>query len=373
MHSGGDCISFERAANYSVLQSSVIRQHVLANSATVDNCVLLLTGNDNTDPEFQDLRGVKILQNEIYDCSADGIQLADGKNGNIGSTRQGHRGLIIDGNEIYLTPAAYVRCGGGALSRTGECACAENAVDIKEGVDPDVGNPTNAQRTRVSNNIFYGFRKTDSGNSLCARNSSHGYAVTIHERKSDFIDVHGNIFFDLDDGLHLEEDADNNRIIGNLFYDIANSPQSNRGVVELNGANDSMSSFEANLVMNSDRYLRTGNRKGLVSMRYNIFVNAGRPAIVGGGFSQGSTVGMNSYYNTERYNGRGDIGQDLVDQPAVANDSGTYCVGLKIHTDPRPADRQCRLNDASDINCACFEGIPMRRRPKAPQLRLRVN
>ena len=95
-------------------------------------------------PQFT--RDVRIIGNEIYNCGGDGLQIYRSA------------GMIIADNDFYITPEIYSDCNGN-LDQSGECACAENAIDIKGTIDKS--DPEPGDWVRIVNNRFWGFRKTD--------------------------------------------------------------------------------------------------------------------------------------------------------------------------------------------------------------------
>jgi len=120
-------------------------------------------------------------------------------------------GTIIDNNFMGFTAEAHVQ------TPDGELMCGENSLDFKMG-------GTEADPIQVTSNVFFGVRAAQAG---CAASGSGGYAVTMH-RRGTWIELHDNLFVDVDSGVFLnayflEVDPGQGRIdphltfSGNLF------------------------------------------------------------------------------------------------------------------------------------------------------------
>ncbi len=134
-----------------------------------------------------------ILDNEIYDWG-DAIAIAGSSASSC--TQAGRpRGTLIEGNDIYLTADKRIDCATGAPSADGDCACAENAIDIKVpgGAEPDAW-------TRVLNNRIWGFRPTRQP-STCGGSGSNGQAIGGATCAGQLL-IAGNAVLDSTAGLH---------------------------------------------------------------------------------------------------------------------------------------------------------------------------
>ncbi len=149
----------------------------------------------NTTAENNDYN--KILDNEIYDWG-DGIAVA-GHTSNCSEPGIQH-GTVIDGNDIYLTEAKRIDCDTGAPDADGECACAENGIDLK--LDPG-SNP--AGWTRVTNNRLWGFRPT-SASQACGGSGANGQAITAGNFCSAHVFVANNVIHDSTQGIVASRD-----------------------------------------------------------------------------------------------------------------------------------------------------------------------
>jgi hypothetical protein len=151
----------------------------------------------------------KVLDNEIYDWG-DGIQLSAPSDC---SDPARPRGTIIDGNDIYVTDAKRARCSDGAYDPTGECACAENGIDVKTsaGVRSD-------RWTRITRNRLWGFRPTVREAPSCGGSGSRGQAITAGNACASHVFVAGNVILDSTIGILAE--GGEWRIAGNLLSEI---------------------------------------------------------------------------------------------------------------------------------------------------------
>jgi hypothetical protein len=98
---------------------------------------------------------LKILNNTIFDCAGDGIQVAP--------NASGPRDALIADNHIFITDKMIQPDGS---------ACAEDALDFKGG-----------RGVVVRNNTMHGFRPTDKN---CGGTGSKGAAVVIHMKANNY-------------------------------------------------------------------------------------------------------------------------------------------------------------------------------------------
>jgi len=163
-----------------------------------------------------------LIQNEIYDCAGDGIQLLrDAEDG----AEYDSRGNKIIENEFYVTPRRYADCEDPSenanLNGPGECACAENGLDIKLTSREPTSSPQ--ERTVVRSNVLYGFREAHQS---CGGSGDKG-APAIYVHCADTFDawVNNNVVFDSDTGIQFtvcDDDAGPSGIsvFNNLLYNI---------------------------------------------------------------------------------------------------------------------------------------------------------
>ena len=149
-------------------------------------------------------QGIRLIDNEIYNCAGDGLQIKSSS------------GMLIENNDFYATPDLYSDCSG-ELDRDGDCACAENGIDIKGTIS---GEPAPEDWVRINNNRFWGFRRTDTH---CGGTGSGGYAISVHF-KGAYVSIEGNVFFDLGSGFSTPNEAAHDiDLLDNLFYLVADS------------------------------------------------------------------------------------------------------------------------------------------------------
>jgi hypothetical protein len=156
-----------------------------------------------------------VVQNELYDCT-DGIQLHLPS----GATDGGRfPGLVIDGNDIYLSTARYTNCRGG-LDVRGPCGCAENGIDVK------IGGTGSApgQIVSITDNRIWGWRETDwgvagDGVGRCGGSGSRGDLLSIASPGT-YLSIRGNRLFDGPRGVGVSTGAHHLALTDNVFHGI---------------------------------------------------------------------------------------------------------------------------------------------------------
>jgi hypothetical protein len=164
-----------------------------------------------------------MVSNEIYDCAGDAIQT----NSNAKKNPQfGIRGMVIENNDMYITPAMYVDCRTGNRTPAGRCACAENAIDIKIAY---VGESADeASLSQIIGNRMWGYRATNNlpanQGGLCEKtNNKYAPAIDLHFAGADFIHIAGNIITDSENGIWASRSGPQHlTIVDNVFYDVSN-------------------------------------------------------------------------------------------------------------------------------------------------------
>ncbi len=284
------------------------------------NCVSITSTPDETSPGPI---GNRFVDNEFKDCAGDGIQFVHRpQNLSAGSFAEGTR---IANNDFYITPALYSDCRGN-LSADGDCACAENGVDIKSSTAAE-GDVPPQRWIHVTENRFWGFRRTDTA---CGGTGSDGSAVLIHNPNADYILFKGNRVWDSAGGLETSKFADDRTdhvsLIDNVFYDIAGFAYDGRRG----------SRYEAffNTFVNTNIYLKIGHYNYDTGFEHdfmcNVMVNAGR--------HDGNRIDVfrsarNAYYNTQDYTGPGD--GDLNFGSAAASANVPLCMRIARWSGPR--------------------------------------
>ncbi|MCA9593615.1 MAG: hypothetical protein KC776_09905 [Myxococcales bacterium] len=192
-------VEIRDACNDNTLQNSVLRNAPLVPNA--DRICIVLSGGSTNDTDVA-IHGTRVVNNEVYDCT-DSIQLYQ-PGGVTHNTDFG--GTIIDENDMYLTPAIYSDCNGN-LDPNGDCACAENAVDIKAGGTSD------QNMVQVSNNRMWGFKRSDPA---CGSTGSWGEAMVVHVI-ANYVLAQKNVAWDNAKGLVLGNS--HHSVIDNVVVD----------------------------------------------------------------------------------------------------------------------------------------------------------
>ncbi len=123
-------------------------------------------------------------------------------------------GMIIDGGRYWLTPDVYTD-GKGNHKTTGQYSYAEGAIDLKGGAE-NINYPV-----VVSNNIFWGWRKSDGTNSSLSNPGGSGTHLGTKN-----IHVIKNVFFDSSAGWatgdprRFRKDFRNGKLNDNIFLDM---------------------------------------------------------------------------------------------------------------------------------------------------------
>jgi hypothetical protein len=184
---GGGQISIGGDDN--VVQASVLRETIV--SAGDDNHCIKVSGG---------AKRTRIVQNEIYDCAGDGIQI-----GSAPLPVASYEGTVIAGNDIYCEKL----CGKG-----------ENGVDLK-----GAGGSGEANWLRIVDNRIWG-RMAGGGSSSGATNQGL-IDVSAELQQKGHVLVRGNVLFENDYAIKPEkgQPSDPGRshhwsIIGNLIFDI---------------------------------------------------------------------------------------------------------------------------------------------------------
>jgi hypothetical protein len=190
-------------ATYNTVQANVVRNGNPTQSP-VDYIAIAIDGGGGpgADNDFN-----QILDNEIYDWG-DGIGFV-AKETDCNHPSSPH-GTVVDGNDVFITAAKRVDCTDGTPDPDGDCACAENGIDIK--VDPG---PDPAGWTRVTNNRLWGFRQTATQS--CGGTGSNGQAI-VGTACTGHVLLAGNVVMDAKIGVKPQ--GSSWILAGNLFHDL---------------------------------------------------------------------------------------------------------------------------------------------------------
>jgi hypothetical protein len=177
-------------ATYNSIQGNLIRNGNMPKRDVDYIGVAISQGQSPT--EANDFN--KVLDNEVVDWG-DAVAVTGTKEDCTELAVQ--HGTIIDGNDLYITAAKRIDCDTGAQNPNGECACAENGVDVKSdpGAAPELW-------TRVTNNRAWGFRPT-SDTILCGGSGANGQAITAGSICPGHTLVAGNVVSDSTSGITI--------------------------------------------------------------------------------------------------------------------------------------------------------------------------
>ena len=159
------------------------------------------------------ITNTKILNNEIKNF-VDGFQAI-----RMSTLNLNYEGTILDNNTIYIDNTIYTDCNGNH-DPEGQCAYAENAIDLKAGSN----NPNNP--IVISNNKMWGYKKSDTTNSEL---NDHGTAIAGHYNVKNLL-IENNLIMDSDFGININSPLDglssinNANINNNIFQNILNYP-----------------------------------------------------------------------------------------------------------------------------------------------------
>jgi len=308
-------LKVDGVSSHNVLQSSVLRRTRIAPNMDT-TCAAFVS------PEVgEEQRGNRLVQNEISDCGDAVLLHLEGER----TTGGRFPGLVIDGNDLYLTPARYSNCRG-VLDRRGPCACAENGIDVKIG---GTGSAPGEVVT-ISNNRIWGWRPTDrgprgDGENACGASGSQGDLMTIH-RVASHVAIVGNRLFDGPRGISLGAGVHHVSVEGNLVYDIARA-----------GTGFGIGVGGPDTVVRSNVVVRSGMWLGLATdatqrtlATCNVVVDSG--AAGGKTIASGSRFDGNTYFATSQ--GRFAGSNDLVFPDTSQASSEPLCFWRKRWTAP---------------------------------------
>jgi len=162
------------------------------------------------------ITNTKIINNEVYNF-VDGFQairttwMEDGKRAGVKEVN--YEGTVINGNHFYIDSTIYTDCKGNQ-DPNGECAYAENAIDLKAGSN----NPENPMI--ISHNLMWGYKESDKTNSYL---SDPGVALVVHYNVDNII-IKDNTIFNSTFGINMTDPLPgmltvSNAIISNNIFD----------------------------------------------------------------------------------------------------------------------------------------------------------
>ncbi len=239
-NSGGSSGMIAMGGSNNVIQDSVIRNTFVVPRMD-DHCIVMYGAN------------VKVVDNEIYNCAGDGIQVS-------GSTAPGG---IIAYNEMYVN-SDYYTDGNGNFDPNGTHMCAENGLDMKGAGTGSFPFSEDNQLLVIGNKI-HGFNRDDDNH--CGTGAgSIGIGVIIHSPVVTYnLRFEENIIFDNNMGIaNANPQVVHSSFINNLLFgmDYAMTIPSNKS---------HNNEFYYNTFLNTSIFIY-GN-ESTNDFLYNVFIN----------------------------------------------------------------------------------------------------
>jgi hypothetical protein len=143
----------------------------------------------------------KILNNELYNCASNGIQL-----GGAGSTGT----IVVENNDVYLTSRLYCNAESGILDPSGIEAANEDGYVLK--------GPASGATVFIRNNRFWGFRHSASRCGTTSDVPASGVNLGSGNTVVSNVHVQSNIFDDIQDwGVYVSNRVEDFTISNNIM------------------------------------------------------------------------------------------------------------------------------------------------------------
>jgi len=286
-------------AKENVLQNSVLRD--TPHKANTDYSLIYFSKNE----------GTRIVNNELYNATASGVQ-----QGPLSLSNQ-----TVYGNEFYVTSDRYTNCNG-AFDPKGKCSCTEIGIVLKGPALPD-------KSFRIEKNIFWGFRPTDT---KCGGTGSPGQAIDLGsaDNPTSNVLIKDNIIYDSGLGIYLGRYVNNVSVIGNVFYDISGSERGS-GTAISNGYGLS-TTIANNTIISADYWYRTSHlaKDGLVEC--NVVINS--PRVDSAGFVGEDSPLINNYLYNSRPLVNAKVHSEKIFHSASDSQNQNLCFLTQKHTGP---------------------------------------
>lgn len=282
-----------KGADRTTVQNTVVRNS--AKLPNLDNSAVTC-GNSATD--------CHIVNNEVYNHAGDGVVVVAGSL---------VAGLVVENNDFYLEPDVMY---------TGDRACAENGIDLKNA-------GTASKPARLIHNRIWGYR---ASNISCATSGSAGEAINIHDDGSGgtyYVIVQDNIIMDSPRGISSPTGGGQKvSVIGNVFYNI-HSTLSDKDACALDLSKFAKTEVYLNTIIDSDDYwLRLGGTD--LDVQCNVVINGTNKT---GTTRSGTTVDYNAFYATPSFSTNGSSNDISYSRAADSKDE-SYCFYRKIWSGP---------------------------------------
>ena len=293
-------VQFRNGSSNNVLSNMLIEQPGDGNAVTItensDNNVIQYTvirdtkkmpGKDNHCIGLSTQKNTQILSNEIYDCAGDSIQ-------SFSSSGP----YVVRDNDIYITPEMYTNCAG-VLTESGDCACAENAIDFK-GPGGRSFPLTEDQWVKIENNRIWGFRPSDAA---CATTGSRGESIQIGSgdtNQVDFVLVKNNAIWDGVTAVAVGVATVNNvSVQGNFIAGMTHGKAEHKQAAIQNISGDTFEMY-SNIIASSDYWFRNKQNAERNDVRCNVLIDSNdRP--FQDSWAADSQADYNFFYNTTEY------------------------------------------------------------------------
>lgn len=262
----------------------------------------------------------EILDNEIYDWS-DGISLGAVRDDCLDPDTQ--RGTIIDGNDVYVTPAKRVDCTTGAADPNGACSCTEEGISTKA-----MPGPSPAEWTRITNNRVWGMRPTTTAG-RCGGSGSNGAAIAAGTTCPRNTFVARNLIADSTIGISIA--GPSWVVTGNLVHDVraSNGRISGTKAISTAASGDDLQ-IQFNTVVGADNGY--DDLSSNTDTRCNVLVDDAARAGVGGTRGAGHSTEYNFLYQAPQPNIMGNTNEFYSD--ASESGTATYCYWRRRWTAP---------------------------------------
>jgi len=236
-------------------------------------------------------RNQRAVNNEIYDWVSHPIQL--GKNCKAPCNRIKMQNTVVENNDLYVTKGLHTDCNGN-YTRSGGCAASEAAISTK--LTAAAGSTTKMIHNRV-----WGSRYTDK--KICCTGST-GQVIGNYDN-NEFIEFRNNIVMDTQIGINNV--ADNNSFVGNLFYMIRRFyPGNSSRAINQFKSHDGAKSYEIYL----NTFILAGEDNAIPALsdnnadvRCNVFIESGPKR--SGSPPASSIADHNAFYDTPAFSHNG--------------------------------------------------------------------
>lgn len=309
--------------------SSLVEMGHGNSNITIQNSVLRSTsfrtdGGENQCVELGAASGVRIVNNEIYDCN---------KSISSGSGNPTILDAKIENNDLYVSPAIYSDCSGQLTpgNLNSPCAANEAIISLKSGGSA-------SQPVEILHNRLWGARSGD-GNLIGSGSVGEATGISISSHfdfAADYVLVKNNLIWDMQAGIsNWWGIPDHDSIIGNIIFDIKQrDPRFSAYAMRLNRT-DNIEVY-LNTIVNADQtWLELGGEVDNGDFRCNVIINSGAKS----GSSPTSTTqaDYNAFYGTPVFSAN--AGNNNIVRSS-ASESGTfeYCFYRKLRTG---AERVC--------------------------------